>query len=299
MLDFVQNLIDGLMIGSSYGLLALGFTLTFGAMRRLNLSYGPSIMVGVFAGTLVHLQYSAGLIAVAAATMVGAAIATVYVERLCFAAIRSGAAVASMVSSFAVWMQIEEAVTLVFPRRTYTFPALTDAGPIYIGELFFRIEYVVMAVVAGAVMLGLWGLLHRTRFGLQLRAVSQNPAAARFSGINIPAVTFQAFLVAAVIGAIAGFLIAGTDQQITPKFGLWATIKGLIAMMLGGLGSIPGAILGGLLLGVVEVQSQWYLGTEYRDLVAYLLLFAVLALRPGGLMGTVVVTQEREAARRL
>lgn len=299
MLDFVQNLIDGLMIGSSYALLALGFTLIFGAMRRLNLSYGPSIMVGVFAGTLVHLQYSAGLVAVAAATMIGTAIATVYVERLCFAAIRGGAAVASMVSSFAVWMQIEEAVTLAFPRRTYAFPPLSDAPPIYVGELFFRIEYVVMAIVAALVMVVLYVILNRTRFGLKLRAVSQNPVAARFSGINIPAVTLQAFLLAAVIGAIAGFLIAGTDQQITPKFGLWATIKGLIAMMLGGLGSIPGAILGGLLLGVVEAQSQWYLGTDYRDLMAYLLLFAILVLRPGGLMGTIAVTQEREAARRL
>lgn len=299
MLDFVQNLIDGVMIGSSYALLALGFTLIFGAMRRLNLSYGPSIMVGVFAGTLVHLQYSAGLVAVAGATLIGSAIATVYVERLCFAAVRSGAAVASMVSSFAVWMQIEEAVTLAFPRRTYAFPALTDAPPVTFGELFFRIEYVMMAAVAGLVMVALYGLINHTRFGLKLRAVSQDPVAARFSGINLPAVTLQAFLLASVIGAIAGFLIAGTDQQITPKFGLWATLKGLIAMMLGGLGSIPGAILGGLLLGVVEAQSQWYIGTEYRDLVAYLVLFGFLVLRPRGLMGTVAVTREREAARRL
>jgi ABC-type branched-subunit amino acid transport system permease subunit len=99
-----------------------------------------------------------------------------------------------------------------------------------------------------------------------------------------------------VIGAIAGFLIAGTDQQVTPKFGLWATLKGLIAMMLGGLGSMPGAILGGLLLGVVEIQSLWYLGTDYRDLVAYLLLFLVLVLRPGGLTGTVAEASDREAA---
>lgn len=299
MLDFVQNLLDGLMLGTSYALLALGFTLIFGAMRRLNLSYGPSIMVGVFAGTLAHTQYSAGLVAVAGATILASVVATVYVERLCFAAIRRGAALASMVSSFAVWMQIEEAVTLVFPRRTYAFPALTDLAPIYVGELFFRIEYVVMGLVAGAVMVGLYGLLHYTRFGLQLRAVSENPVAARFSGVNIPSVTLRAFVVAAVIGGVAGFLIAGTDQLVTPKFGLWATLKGLIAMMLGGLGSVPGAILGGLLLGVVEIQSLWYLGTDYRDLVAYFLLFLFLVLRPGGLVGTVAEAYDREAARRL
>lgn len=299
MLDFLQNLVDGLMVGASYALLALGFTLIFGAMRRLNLSYGPSIMVGVFAGTFAHMQYSAGLVAVAGATLLGTALATVYVERLCFAAIRRGAALASMVSSFAVWMQIEEAVTLAFPRRTYAFPALTDAAPIYVGELFFRLEYVVMALVAGIVMAGLYGLLRHTRFGLQMRAVSENPVAARFAGIDIASVTLRAFLLAAVIGGIAGFLIAGTDQQVTPKFGLWATLKGLIAMMLGGLGSVPGAILGGLLLGVVEIQSLWYLGTDYRDLVAYLLLFLFLVLRPGGLTGTLAEAGDREAARRL
>ena len=112
-------------------------------------------------------------------------------------------------------------------------------------------------------------------------------------------IIFFAFALASVIGGFAGFLIAATDQQITPLFGLWATFKGLIAMMLGGMGSIPGAILGGFLLGVIETQSTWYLGTEYRDLVAYGVLFAFLVFRPGGLLGNKLALQDRLTARRV
>src|SRR5512144_2717707 len=118
MIDFAQNTIDGIMIGSSYGLLALGFTLIFGVMRRLNLSYGPSIMIGAYLGTLVYVQLAAGPIVVAAVTVIGAALAGLYVERLCFAPMAAGAGVASMVSSFAIWMQLEQAAVLALPRHT-------------------------------------------------------------------------------------------------------------------------------------------------------------------------------------
>lgn len=299
MVDFIQNTIDGIMVGSSYALLAIGFTLIFGVMRRLNLSYGPSIMLGVFVGTLVFLQYRVGSFAVALVTVVGATLAGIYVERLCFWAIRRGAAVASMVSSFAIWMQLEEIVTLAFPNRTYSFPGLVDMPAIELGAFSMRPAHLMMFGVAALLVVGLHLLLYRTRFGLAVRAVSESPLAARFMGINTGRVIFLAFALASAIGGVAGYLIAAADEQITPLFGLWATFKGLIAMMLGGMGSVPGAILGGLLLGVVEAQSTWYLGTSYRDLTAYLLLFAFLVFRPGGLMGQATALRETAALRRV
>ncbi len=299
MVDFIQNCIDGVMLGSSYALLAIGFTLIFGVMRRLNLSYGPSIMLGAFVGTLVYLEFQAGGLLVAAATVFGAVLAGMYVERLCFWAIRQGAALASMVSSFAVWMQLEEIVTIVFPERTYAFPSFTEAVPLDFGPFFIKVESLIMFLFAGVLTVLLHGLLYRTRFGLAVRAVSENPRAAKFMGINIGMVMFWAFAVASGLGGVAAYLILGADGQITPLFGLWATFKGLIAMMLGGMGSIPGAILGGLLLGVIEVQSLWYLGTEYRDLVAYFVLFLFLIFRPGGLMGQAAAEREQAAMRRV
>jgi branched-subunit amino acid ABC-type transport system permease component len=285
MIDFAQNSIDGIMIGSSYGLLALGFTLIFGVMRRLNLSYGPSIMVGAYLGTLMYLNFAAGPIAVAVVTVLGAVLAGIYVERLCFAPMAAGAGIASMVSSFAIWMQLEQAAILLLPRHTYPFPPLTTGAPLALGPFLLRADHLIMLACALALSAGLQLLLYRSRFGLALRAIIGDPVAAHLVGIDVKTAVLWAFAVASAIGGIAGYLVLATDQQITPMFGMWATFKGLIAMMIGGLGSIPGAILGGLLLGVLEAHSQSYFGPQVRDLSAYMLLFACLVLRPGGLLG--------------
>lgn len=285
MIDFAQNTIDGVMIGSSYGLLALGFTLIFGVMRRLNLSYGPSIMVGAYLGTLLYLNIAASPIAVAAVTVLGAVLAGIYVERLCFAPMAAGAGITSMVSSFAIWMQLEQAAILLLPRHTYPFPSLTTSAPLTLGPFQLRADHLIMLACALGLSAGLQLLLYRSRFGLALRAIIGNPVAAHLVGINVGTAVLGAFAVASAIGGIAGYLVLATDQQITPMFGMWATFKGLIAMMIGGLGSIPGAILGGLVLGCLEAHSQSYFGPQIRDLSAYLLLFVCLVLRPGGLLG--------------
>src|SRR5262245_3919316 len=285
MIDLVQNTIDGLMIGASYGLLALGFTLIFGVMRRLDLAYGPSIMIGAYCGTLLYLHSGAGPLAVAATVIIGAVIAGVYVERLCFAPMPAGAAIASMVSSFAIWMQLEQAAILVLPRHTYPFPPLATGAPLEFGPFLMRIDHLVMLLCALALAAGAQLVLYRTRFGLALRAIIGNPLAAHLVGINVRRAVLLAFVLASAVGGAAGFLVLAVDQQVTPMFGMWATLKGLVAMMIGGLGSVPGAVVGGLLLGIVEANSQWYLGPQIRDLVAYFVLFAFLVLRPGGLIG--------------
>ena len=285
MIDLVQNTLDGLMIGSSYGLLALGFTMIFGVMRRLNLSYGPSIMIGAYLGTLLYVQEGAGPLTVAGAVIVGAVIAGVYVERLCFAPMTAGAGIASMVSSFAIWMQLEQAAILVLPRHTYPFPPLSTAAPLEVGPFLVRIDHMIM-LISGFLLAGaVHAALYRTRLGLGLRAIIGNPVAAHLVGIDVRRAVLLAFVAASIVGGVAGFLVLAVDQQVTPMFGMWATLKGLIAMMIGGLGSIPGAILGGLLLGVIEAQSQWYFGPQIRDLFAYFVLFGFLILRPGGLLG--------------
>ena len=287
MIDLVQNTIDGIMIGSSYGLLALGFTVIFGVMRRLNLSYGPTIMIGAYFGTVLYLDYGAGLLAVAAGVVVGSVIAGIYVERLCFAPMKAGAGIASMVSSFAIWMQLEQAAILVLPRHTYPFPALAGGAPIELGPFFARTDHLIMLLSSLALAATVHLLLYRTRYGLGLRAVIANPVAANLVGVNVKRSVMLAFAGASAIGGVAGFLVLAVDQQVTPMFGMWATLKGLIAMIIGGLGSIPGAVLGGLLLGIVEIHSQWQFGPQVRDLFAYFVLFTFLVARPGGLFGRV------------
>ena len=204
-----------------------------------------------------------------------------------------------MVSSFVIWMQLEEVAIHLLPERTYPFPSLFVAGSFEIGPFLFRAEQTTMLVLAAAMVGVLHLLLHRTRFGLALRAMSESPRAAGYMGIDTGWVMLCAFALVSLVGGVAGYAILATDEQITPFFGLWATFKGLIAMMLGGMGSLPGAILGGLVLGVVEAHALWYLGNEYKDLSAYVLLFAMLVLRPGGLMGQRILGREELAFRRV
>ncbi len=278
--DLVQNSLDGLAAGASYALLAVGFTLIFGVLRRVNLSYGPAIMLGCYAATWVSLSFHANLFLLLGIAIAGSMLAGAYVERLCFAPHREGSAIAAMVASFAVWMQLEEIATLALPRHVYAFPALYDGEPLRFGPFTLRVEALVMMAAATAVSFLLWRLLYRSRFGLAVRAVIDAPAAARLAGINVPRVLMQVFALASAIGGLAGFLIVASHEQVTPMIGMWFTLKGLLAMMIGGLGSLPGAIVGGIALGLVEAHSQWFLGPQARDLIAYLLLFLLLAWRP-------------------
>jgi branched-chain amino acid transport system permease protein len=279
LIDFIQNTLDGLSAGASYALLGVGFTLIFGVLRRANLSYGPAIMLGVYLATWASFRFhSLALLALVA--VAGTVLAGAYVERLCFAPHRRGMAVAAMAASFAIWMQLEEAATLLLPRHLYSFPALYDGGALALGPFTLRVESLVMLAAAVAVCLLLWRVLYATRFGVAVRAVIDDPRAAELSGISVGAVSLRIFALASAIGGLTGFLIVASHEQVTPMLGMWSTLKGMLAMMLGGLGSLPGAVVGGLALGLVEAHSQWYLGPQFRDFIAYLLLFALLAARP-------------------
>jgi branched-subunit amino acid ABC-type transport system permease component len=277
MIDFFQNTLDGLSLGASYALLAVGFTLIFGVLRRANLSFGPAIMLGAYVATWLSMNFHLHLAFLAAAMIAATVVAGTYVERLCFAPHRKGSAIAAMVASFAIWMQLEELATLALPKHLYAFPALYEGGPIQLGPLTLRVESLVMLLAAALASFVLWKILYATRFGVSVRAVIDDPLAAEVSGINVPRVFVLIFALASAIGAIAGFLIAASHEQVTPMLGMWSTLKGMLAMMLGGLGSLPGAVAGGIALGLLEAHSSWYLGPQLRDFAAYLLLFVLLA----------------------
>jgi branched-chain amino acid transport system permease protein len=278
--DLVQNTLDGIALGSTYALLALGFTLIFGVLRRANLAYGPAIMLGAYAATWASINLHTSLLVLALIAVAGTVLAGVYVEKLCFAPHRTGAAAAAMVASFALWMQLEEAAMLALPRHLYPFPALYGGAPLLLGPFTIRMEALALLAAAVAVCFLVWRLLYATRFGIAVRAVIDDPRAAGLAGIDVPRISLVVFAVASAIGGLAGFLVAASQEQVTPMLGMWSTLKGMLAMMLGGLGSLPGAVAGGLALGLVEAHAHWFLGPQLRDFAAYLLLFALLALRP-------------------
>ena len=280
MVDFLQALVDGVMLGATYSLLGLGFTLIFGVLRRLNLAFGPTILVGIYAGSHVGLAWPGALWAVVAATVAAAILCGIYVERCSFRALSRQQPVVSMISTFAVWMQLQELVSIFQTSRTMPYPSPAWLPALTVGPVLLRSDALLMWSGATAIMLALFLLLYRTRFGTAVRAVADSTEAASLMGVNVSVIGAAAFLLASAVGGLAGVLIAQSQQQVTPYFGLWATVKGLTAMLLGGAGSLAGAVVGGVILGVVETQTLWHFGGEWRDLAAYALLFLVVVLSP-------------------
>jgi len=277
--DLLQALADGVMLGATYALLGLGFTLIFGVLRRLNLAFGPTILVGIYCGSLWQVARPGSGLVVLAVTVLGAVAAGFYVERCSFSALARQAPVVSMISSFAVAMQLQELVTLIAPSRTMPYPAPAWLPSVELGPVLLRSDGLLMWGGAALLIAALFLLLYRTRFGVAVRAVTDSAEGAALMGVNVAAAGTQAFLIASAVGGAAGALIAASQGQVTPYFGLWATVKGLTAMLLGGAGSLPGAVLGGLVLGVAETETLTFWGGQWRDLVAYALLFAVAAAR--------------------
>lgn len=292
--ELIQRTLDGLLDGASYALVGLGLSLTFGTLRRLNLAYGAGAMLAAYLGAWLYQAHGApvwlvGLSVVAAATVLG-----LYVERLCFAgtrdtgaelmrggaplAGRDGREVVALASSFAIWMQLEQLAVNLLPRHLNPFPSLAAQAEWTLGPWVLRPDRLLLAALAVGLTLGLARWLSTSRGGLAWRAVSDQRTAAALCGIEVGRVQTIAFAAACALSGLAAFAVLAIEGQVTPMFGMWVLIKGLVAAMLGGLGSIRGVLVGGLLLGLVEAHAQALFGALGREFATYALLFVVLVL---------------------
>ena len=298
-MDMLQTSIDGLMIGSTYALLGLSFAFVFRVMRRINLAFGACLLFGSSLAIYLEPILGWGAWGLFIITIVGAALACAYVERLCFAPhTKRLGAVTAMVASFAVWMQLDEVSSLLLPHRTHAYQGL-EVPNFWWGEIFVRGDQLLQLTVALVSILLLYLLLYKTRLGLLIRATADNPEAAHLLGAQVPWLGFIIFVLAGMLGGVAAFMILSADGYVTPLFGLWSTFKGLIVMIIGGVGSLVGAVVGGLVLGLVETHVGATLGAEFRDMVTFGLVFLVLIIRPGGLMGVKVYRTDSLAQERV
>ncbi len=284
----LASLLDGLLYGFGYALIGIGFTLVFGLMQKFNLAHGPTAIAGAYLGLALHrLTDAAPSFVLFAVAVAGAGAIGWLVYLLCFRFLPKDYELAPLMSSMGMLILIEEIIGHVTDAQPFEFPnpLLYGAFEFADGDVIIRHDYLLLAALALIVLALLYYLIFRTPLGLATRAISQQPVAAQLCGATIERVNTMVFVVASAIGGATGFMIAMTTGTIIPGLASVMTVKGLVVAVFGGLGSIPGAVIAGLLLGMLEAGSNYLFDATIRDIVAYLVLFLVLVVRPAGLLG--------------
>ncbi len=285
----MQQLLNGLFLGSLYALFAIGFTLVFGILDRLNLAHPAVFAAAAFVG--IELVAVGGLsiwVALPLVAVVGAVLGLI-IERVAFRPLkgRPDAHFAGLISSIGLGGMVIALLLWRYGPDTRRFPI--EAFPTQTVEVLgarVTVLQVALLVISVVLMAGLTWLVARTRLGRAMRAVAENPRAATVLGINVDRVTATTFALSSALGAVAGALFAMNVNSAQLGMGSAIELKGLAVIIVGGMGSLPGALVGGLILGLAEVFAVQYIGSSWRDLVAFGLLFLLLVVRPQGLFGS-------------
>lgn len=280
-LDLSQSIIDGVLFGAIYSLIGIGFTLIFGVMHKINLSYAAASIGAAYLSLLVVSAVPAPLVYVAAAIMGGVLGWLVYL--ICFRFLPLDNPLASLMSTVGMLLAIEELISHVTRGMPLNFPALFASTNIELGQYFIRGDLLFVFVLGCVAMVALMQLLKRTRLGLATRAVAQQPVAAQLCGMSVNTTNASTFVIAGFLGGTAGAMAGAAIGVLSPLMTLPLTVKGLVVTVIGGLGSIPGAIVAGLIVGGVENLFQFLRGVSERDIYVMLMLFVFLVFRPGGL----------------
>ncbi|MEY2619659.1 MAG: hypothetical protein RL522_2661 [Pseudomonadota bacterium] len=283
-----QQIVNGVMLGSTYALIAIGYTLIFGVLHLVHLAHGEVFMVGAFAG-LMAVKFAGGDVVMAIVCgLLAAAAAGALVELLAIRPIRQrkGHALAPMISTIGVGIVLQEVVARVFGAEQVGFPHRMEAASWQVGNVTLSSVQVLILGVSLVLMVALHLFVTRTRLGMAMRATAESASIAHTLGIRSDRIILLTFVIASALGGAAGVLVGLSFNAISPFMGIDMGIKGLVAMLLGGLGNIYGAMLGGLIIGMVEVLSVAYLASSYRDAFAFIIMITVLLLRPRGIFGS-------------
>lgn len=287
---FLQQLFNGLMLGGSYALVAIGYTLIFGVLNLLHLAHGDVLMVGAYFG-LVLAHSGLPLWVVLPGAMAGAAVLGVIVERTAFRPVRGrGSHVTPLMTTIAVGLMLQQAVVKLFGAEQVAFPTLMTPVQLSVGGITVSSLQLIIFGTSLALMALLNLFLKMTPAGAAIRATAENPTVAQLMGINVSLAVGVAFAVASALAGAAGVLLAWNFTAVSPFFGIKVGLKGLAIMLVGGLGNVTGAMMGGLLVGIVEVMSVAYLASSYRDAFAFAVMILILLIRPTGLFGAKLQT---------
>jgi branched-chain amino acid transport system permease protein len=291
--EFLQQLLNGLSLGAIYALIALGYTMVYGVLRFINFAHSDVFMVGAFIGYYAgrHLPENTmggGLIVLTAA-MLGCALLGVTIEHLAYRRLRGGPTLNVLITAIGVSLLLESGGQVFFGAEPRTFPSVFPAKNFAFGGLVISSNQLVVIAVALLLVVALQFIVFRTKIGTAMRAVALNPKAAQLVGINNDVVISFTFALGSALAGAGGILYALNYPSIDPLMGVMPGLKAFVAAVLGGIGNIPGAALGGLILGTVETFVGGSQFSTYKDAIAFGVLILILLFRPAGLLGKFTV----------
>jgi len=296
MTEFIQQFFNGLSLGSIYALIALGYTMIYGILRFINFAHGDVFMIGAFSGYYLAILFSfntvsgnmslAMAILILIVSMVICSVLGFTIEKLAYKPLRSSPKLTILITAIGVSLFLEYSGQLVFGADPKSFPTLVENTPmISIAGASIYSNSIVVIAVSLVLIISLRLIVMKTKMGTAMRAVSYNHTVASLMGININRVISFTFILGSSLAAAAGILFGLNYPKIDPLIGILYGLKAFVAAVLGGIGNITGAALGGLILGIVETFVSGYLSSTYRDAIAFGILIIILLFRPTGLMG--------------
>ena len=286
-MGFLQHLINGISIGSVYAIIALGYTMVYGIAKMLNFAHGDVIMVGAYISFCVTNYLGLPAIVSVAAAVVVCTLLGILIEGLAYKPLRGASSLAVLITAIGVSYFLQNAAQLIWGSAPKNFTSIVTMEPIHLfdNQVVITGEVILTVVVSALVMICLTLFTGKTKTGKAMRAVSEDRHAAQLMGINVNRTISTTFAIGSALAAIAGVLLCSTVPTLQPTTGSMPGIRAFTAAVFGGIGSVPGAMLGGILLGLIETFSKVYISTQFSDAIVFFVLIIILLVKPAGLLG--------------
>ena len=286
-MQILQYFINGISIGAVYAIIALGYTMVYGIAKMLNFAHGDIIMVGAYISFCVTNYLGLPAIVSVVISMAVCTVLGIVIEGLAYKPLRGAPSLAVLITAIGVSYFLQNAAQLIWSSSAKNFTSIVTFAPIRLfdGKLVVTGEVLVTVLVSVVVMFALTWFTGSTRTGKAMRAVSEDRDAAQLMGINVNRTISTTFAIGSALAAVAGVLLCSTVPTLQPTSGSMPGIRAFTAAVLGGIGSIPGAMLGGILIGIIETFAKAYISTQFSDAVGFSVLIIILLVKPAGLLG--------------